>query len=1560
MSCGDWYPSLRTYILVCCLVLSGWLAEAVAVFPKQEPIVGYGLTNAFGALKFAEPVGLATPPGETNRLFVIEKAGRIMVIPDLQRPTAEVFLDLRDFTEGSYIEDGLLGLAFHPGFGTNGYFFVFRTKLTAAFYDQLSRFQISATNANRADEASEVVFISQQDESNTHNAGDIHFGPDGYLYISVGDDGPGPTEKPDHIQAIDKGLFGGILRIDVDQRPGNLKPSGREVPYSIPRDNPFVGATQFNGWEVRPEEVRTEFYAVGLRNSFRFCVDAETGDLFAGDVGEGLIEEINLVHPGDNFGWPYLEGEYPGTSPEGPPDGLNFEKPLYAYAHGLGDHEGRAVIGGRVYHGNRYPGLSGKYVFGDNVSGHIWALEGRENPTATWLASEPDLASFGEDPSNGDLLVTSLHSGLIRRLVYVPPSEADPLPQTLSDTGIFRNLATLETVDEFVPYEINVSFWSDFAVKRRWFSTAGTTGGFGFSTNGPWTSPVGTKWVKHFDMESVRGDPSTARRLETRVLIRSEQGVYGLSYQWDERGENATLVSNQGLDKAILVAEGGTVRTQVWHFPGRRECLTCHNEVAGQPLGFNTAQLNRGNPKWAGATNQLEWLAAHGYFTNEVPAARSLPRLVAAEDTSWPVEYRARSYLAANCQQCHQPGGISHMLWDARISTPLSEAGIIHGELLGPMVRDQRVLTPHSLPLSAVYARASGLEPWRMPPLGRNEVDTKGVNILQEWIEGIPSAPWQEADLGEVGLSGSASIKDGILALGGAGRRLLAADVSDAFHWISRPAGASSQVVGKLLHRPGTGSVGLMLRLGSETNGAMVALQQSAGRGLEMLRRITPGSPLEVLGRIDSTSPWLRLVRQGNLSLAYHSGDGTNWTLVGRTQLGGSELAGATASNGFFTTSDDTNRLAVAEWSDVIVESLSAPVLSTSSLVALPTVVKVSADLQSTSLTVPVSWLGNGNLIGEADHAPYTLVWTNAVAGVYDLRAVIRYGTPLALVSEPVKFTVTQQPSEIWFESARQIVPADLGSNAGLEGSLYSNGAGAVPSFAAIRFDESTSNVTPVDDAGQPIHDAWGTVWQGSPSIQFDLSFLDFGLHRIGVYFKPSGAALRRLKISVSDAPTDHFLESREVTVSEGGLLVQWAARGPMRFRIEAMDNRPAILNALLFDVIHAPRITLKTPVDGMVAATPAMIQLEGIVEPAGAAIRRLDFFAGGVLLGGQTNGLLPLQWINPLTGRYLVEARVTDLYGQMATSSPVRVEIQGPEATATFAREDRITQGAWLGNYGEEGWALPLFDTNFPPSAALSVQASGEWAYSGPVGDLPALESPDGSYRQPNTWFSQSLIQFDLNLRDGREHQVALYFLSWQTPDRQERVEVIDTVSGRVLAGRTISDFSDGVYQVWNVRGDIGIKVVRDSDAQCLVGGIFLDPVLSAYDDWRSEHFGQAGASLDSIGGDMADPDGDGLPNYLEYALGLNPADGSDGQQLREPILEGQYMVVLIEGQALPGGASVVVETSEDLSTWSSVLRDGDGITRTELPDGRLRTRFQFGLGSGSQRYIRWRASAN
>ena len=155
-----------------------------------------------------------------------------------------------------------------------------------------------------------------------------------------------------------------------------------------------------------------------------------------------------------------------------------------------------------------------------------------------------------------------------------------------------------------VPYEINVPFWSDNAKKKRWFSLPDTSLKFGFSREGSWNFPATTVWIKHFDLEMTNGVPQSSRRIETRFLVRNSEGVYGVTYRWGGSTSNATLVPDGGMDENFVIRDGATTRTQVWHYPSRNECLTCHTPVAGHALGFNTAQLNR-NYDYGIVANQI-------------------------------------------------------------------------------------------------------------------------------------------------------------------------------------------------------------------------------------------------------------------------------------------------------------------------------------------------------------------------------------------------------------------------------------------------------------------------------------------------------------------------------------------------------------------------------------------------------------------------------------------------------------------------------------------------------------------------------------------------------------------------------------------------------------------------------------------------------------------------------------------------------------------------------------------------------------------------------------------
>lgn len=350
----------------------------------------------------------------------------------------------------------------------------------------------------------------------------------------------------------------------------------------------------------------------------------------------------------------------------------------------------------------------------------------------------------------------------------MPPSITDPtaapLPPTLADTGAFSDLGNLTPHPGIVRYDLNVPFWSDGALKTRWFSVPDTNLTVGFEREGPWSFPPGTVWIKHFELQLTNGVPSSARRIETRFLVRTAEGVYGVTYRWDYSQTDATLIGTEGLDEDIDVQDQGETHTQVWHYPSRAECLRCHMQVAGFALGFNTAQLNR-DFAYAGATdNQIAALGQSGYFSSPVTGIHTLRALAAATNTAWSLEYRVRSYLAANCAQCHQPGTDCLAKWDARITTPTAAAGIIDGKLVFPIPADPnaRVVAPGSLGHSTMFSNIANL---KMPPLATTVVNTEAVNLLSEWItNGLVNyqsfADWQLAFFGSTNLPAAAPDAD--------------------------------------------------------------------------------------------------------------------------------------------------------------------------------------------------------------------------------------------------------------------------------------------------------------------------------------------------------------------------------------------------------------------------------------------------------------------------------------------------------------------------------------------------------------------------------------------------------------------------------------------------------------------------------------------------------------------------------------------------------------------------------------------------------------------------------
>ena len=682
---------------------------------EPGPVTGtISIARVFPNLSFAPLVYFAGVPGEVRNV-VVTQGGQVRVFQDDQNTnTSSVVLDLAlttDFTSGG--ETGLLGLAFDPDFSVNRAFYVQYTA-QSPLRTIIARFTWNKTT-DRADLASEHRLLEIPQPFSNHKAGMIAFGPDRQLYIAQGDGGSG--NDPNNNAQNRNSLLGKMLRITPPLPPSTAA-------YTIPADNPF--ATSLSA--------RQEIWATGLRNPFRFSFDRESGLLWAGDVGQNAIEEIDIIRRGLNYGWRVLEGtraNFPNDV-QSPP----YEGPVIEYDHSLGV----AVIGGYVYRGARLPALFGSYLYGDFGSGRIWALsyDGTRVTSNTQIGTLASVSSFGEDNA-GELRLVTL-SGTLHQLTVANGGGSAP-PVLLSQTGLFSNLASPTPVAGLIEYDINHAFWSDGARKRRWFAIPNGTR-ITFDATGAWQFPVGAVIVKQFEIETQEGVPASRRRLETRVLARRASGWFGLVYKWRSDGSDADLLAD-GQREAINIQTASGTQTIDYEYPARSDCLRCHNTAAGSILGLRTAQLNRTFTYSLASDNQLRALNHIGLFTSDIFSANSDPAQYsvtpAIDSTSATLTQRARAYLDTNCAFCHQPNSGTPVDIDLRATTALNATNTLNqppqAGNLG--ITNAAIIASSSKERSVLWQRMRNLDATRMPPLASHRVDTGGVDLIGRWIDSL-------------------------------------------------------------------------------------------------------------------------------------------------------------------------------------------------------------------------------------------------------------------------------------------------------------------------------------------------------------------------------------------------------------------------------------------------------------------------------------------------------------------------------------------------------------------------------------------------------------------------------------------------------------------------------------------------------------------------------------------------------------------------------------------------------------------------------------------------------
>jgi uncharacterized repeat protein (TIGR03806 family) len=687
----------------------------------------FSVARVFPNLTFDQPLLMIQEPASAARWYVVEKAGYVRVFENqVNVATSTLFADVTSQVAVDTNEMGLLGMAFHPNYPTdNRVYLSYNAMESGNLVLRIAEYR-TQTGLQSLNVASMRPILTIRKPQDTHNGGNIAFGPDNYLYIGVGDGGGANDE---HLP-IGNGqrlstLLGKMLRIDVNATTGSTQ-------YAIPTSNPFAGSSLCDRDASAFTQNCPEIYAFGFRNPWRWSFDRTSGELWVGDVGQNAWEEVDRVVKGGNYGWRCREGAHPfydesSCGPAAaPPDGNGSTLPPIAeYDHA----QGSSITGGFVYRGSALPALNGRYVFGDFVSGRIWSIARDTPPTldvTTGYNSNFNISSFAQD-SAGEIYVVDF-AGTLNKLV--PGAGAGrTIPTLLSATGCVDPANPRLPASGLIPYRPNAAFWSDGASKTR-FMALPDGQQINITPDGDFDFPIGSVLVKNFILGSAP--------VETRLFMRHNDGNWaGYTYEWNAQGSDATRV---------VGGKSVTASGQSWNFPSEAQCLQCHTAAAGRTLGLEVAQLNgQFHYDLTGRdANQLFTLNTLQILSPLL--AQPVDQLPAMPDpfgVSGTIGERARAYLHTNCSQCHRPGGGTPVSVDFRYTTPLASTNtceVVPQNDLG--ISNARIIAiggASPAARSMVVARINRTDSNSMPPIQPRIIDSAGVALLTNWINGLAS-----------------------------------------------------------------------------------------------------------------------------------------------------------------------------------------------------------------------------------------------------------------------------------------------------------------------------------------------------------------------------------------------------------------------------------------------------------------------------------------------------------------------------------------------------------------------------------------------------------------------------------------------------------------------------------------------------------------------------------------------------------------------------------------------------------------------------------------------------
>ena len=657
---------------------------------------------AFPHLEFEHPVWVGHPGDGTDRLFVAERRGMLWEFKNNAKvKRARKSLDISKRVMTDHIEEGVLGLAFHPDVRKNRRIFLsYIAKHLDGRKQVVSQFTMNPQRTFvRA--KSEAVLIDMPKPWGNNNGGCIQFGPDGQLYISVGDGG-GAGDPNDHAQ--DLGCWhGALLRVDPE--------SGDQ--FKASKGNPFAGVRR----------AMPQIWAFGFRDLKRFSFDRVTGLCWGGDVGEGLWQEINVIEKGGNYGWNIRQGMHEFKEGQSL---VALTDPLLEH----GSEEARSITGGIVYRGSRIPGLSGAYIYGDEATGNVWMLRanGKVVTETKLVARGINVTCFGED-ANGEVVLATRDGKIFTLMPGEGGVSEGEFPRRLSQTGLYSDTADLTPHPALIPYSINTPLWSDGAQKERLVMLPGNEK-IHVRKDGTFEYPKGTIFVKHFYRGDTEEGARLGHRLETRLYMKRDRGWEGYTYVWNPEQNDAHLVDGRLAVDMYDSAESGNMIT--WTLPSRGDCASCHTKVANEILGFRVEALQTQHDYGTGPQDQLAALYDAGVFDKR-PKGTAWPEWHSEEGAS---DESIRAYLDMNCAMCHQPNGPGNANIDLRWDTPLSKTNMV-GTRPGIWhfgIQDARLLVPGDPEKSLLITRMLRTDIKGMPPTSHSIVDETAIQRVKEWV----------------------------------------------------------------------------------------------------------------------------------------------------------------------------------------------------------------------------------------------------------------------------------------------------------------------------------------------------------------------------------------------------------------------------------------------------------------------------------------------------------------------------------------------------------------------------------------------------------------------------------------------------------------------------------------------------------------------------------------------------------------------------------------------------------------------------------------------------------